>query len=82
MAAITVSRRRSTVWGDYRTILATVTVASSGDTFTTGYHLIDDVSFDQKSGAGTMGVITNVGGVITFTTSGGSVTGYLQVNGK
>lgn len=82
MAAVTVTRRRSSVWGDYRTILGTISVLNSGDTFTTPFHLIDLVSFDQKSGAGTMGVINNTGGVITFTTSGGTVTGYIQINGK
>lgn len=82
MAAVTVVRRRSSVWGDYRSLLATITVVNSGDTLTTPFHLIDVVSFDQKSGLGAMGVINNTGGVITFTTSGGSVTGYLQVNGK
>lgn len=84
MAAITVGRARRSVWGDFRALLYNVTVVNSGDTFATPFRTVENVSFDQSSGAGAMGVINRslTTGVITFTTSGGSVTGFLQVIGK
>jgi hypothetical protein len=68
MAAVTINRRRSFVFGNKRAILADVSVAGNGDTLDTKLHIIDAASVDSSSTAA-VGV-TLSGGVMTFVTVG------------
>lgn len=71
MAAATVNRYRSSVFGSKRAILATVTAAATGDTFNTKLKLIDAVSVDaQQAGAVSLSQ-TVAGGVVTLIYGGG-----------
>ena len=70
MAAATVNRRRSVVFGNKRVVLADVSIAANGDTFATGLHIIDSFSVDSST-TGAIGA-TKSGGTITFA-SGGAI---------
>lgn len=69
MAAVTVNRRRSVVFGNKRTILADVSIASDGDTFDTKLKIIDGGSADGGAAAAVTGLSFSAG-VITFKTAG------------
>lgn len=71
MAAVTVNRRRSVIFGSKRVVLATVTAAATGDTLDTKLKIIDAVSTEllQATTPGNSVQVTN--GVLTFNYSGG-----------
>lgn len=72
MAAVTVVRKRENVPGSRRQILATVNIASNGDTFATGLKFIEFWSATSISANAIGGTLS--GGTITLAT-GGAETG-------
>lgn len=68
MAAATVNRRRSVVFGNKRVILADVSIAANGDTLDTKLKLLDSASAESST-TGAVGITTS-GGTITFVTGG------------
>ena len=69
MAAVTVNRRRTVVFGNKRVVLADVSIANNGDTFATGsLHIIDTASAESST-TGAVG-FTKSGGTMTFATGG------------
>ena len=81
MAAVTVANRRETVWGNNRVILADITIANNGDTWTTGLKKVLQVSAEPTTNASfglTKGTGTN-SGVVTFVTGGALVVSAIAV---
>ena len=70
MAAVTVNRRRSVVFGNKRVVLADVTSAANGDTFVTGLKIIDSASVEPST-AVSLG-FTKSGGTITLASAAGA----------
>jgi hypothetical protein len=76
MAAVTINRRRSAVFGNKRVIMADISIAANGDTFDTKLKIIDSASVDSST-TGAIGA-TKAAGVLTFAT-GGAIANALVV---
>lgn len=68
MAAVTVDRKRSHVFGNRRAITATIDVAADADTWATGLKYVEAASF--KSQTNNAIGYTKSGGTITLQTAG------------
>lgn len=80
MAAVTVTKRRDNVNGNFREFYYTLTIATTGDTLQVkGMGIIANVTSSTVA-------ITDMaisGNTITFTTTGGPVTGaFVRVTGQ
>ena len=71
MAAITVTRKRTHVYGNRRIMNFTITVVTTGDTLVTGLSVIETVTNNMNAG---ITAVTASGGTLTFT---GTATGLL-----
>ena len=71
MAAVTVNRTRTAVFGNKRVVLATVTAAATGDTFNTKLKIIDAVSAEPLQAAQPAVSVQVSAGTVTFNYSGG-----------
>lgn len=76
MAAATVNRSRTVVFGNKRVVLADVSIAANGDTFNTKMKILDSASAESST-TGAVG-ITKSGGTLTFVT-GGAIANILVV---
>ncbi len=67
-AATLVGKRRVTIWGDKRVVMAQVTMATSGDTYVTGLKAVQQLSCEPTTAvaSGT----TFSGGTVTFIGTG------------
>ncbi len=64
MAAVTVTNRVDTVFGDRRVIMANIQVATTGDTWVTGLTNIDTVQATPSTAISSG--VTFSGGTVTF----------------
>lgn len=73
--AITVSRKRTHVYGDRKIMNYTLTVGVTGDTLVTGLGFVEFVTTSNPAG---LTAVTASGGTLTFTGTG---TAYVHVEG-
>lgn len=77
MAAVTVTSRNDSVFGDRRAINAIINIATTGDTWVTGLVKIFSVQFDGGSAAPTGATFS--GGTVTFTSAANTAANVMVV---
>ena len=80
MAAVTVDRRRDSVIGNQRLVLAQVDVADDADTFDSKLKRIETVSLTPSSNSAIGATIS--GGTVTFQTGGAETNVLVTVIGR
>lgn len=79
MAAVTVDRKRSLVFGNRRVITATVDIAADADTWVSGLRIIESLSALSETNAAIGATFS--GGTVTFQTGGAENNVLVQVVG-
>ena len=79
MAAVTVDRKRSLVFGNRRVITATVDITADADTWVSGLRIIESLSALSETNAAIGATFS--GGTVTFQTGGAENNVLVQVVG-